>query len=109
MTDPRPLTEPGAYTLATREMDRLISKTQECDPFIVHRIRPRGWRVVRDVLLRRYELTVTIDADRALVERVLELNPDYLGPPGSPSRNAWNMRLQAALVNLGDCDLRGDL
>ena len=85
------------YRITTRENGCLVSVIPMADPFVNHCVRVRGWRNAVRVLFRRYELTVHIDADSDRVERVLELDPDHIGPPGSPSRRAWNAQLAGAL------------
>lgn len=92
-----PQAERASYTITTRENGALVSADEIVDPFVHHRVVPRGWRNALLVLRGRYELTVEIAADRELVERVLELNSDYLGPAGSPSREAWTAQLNNAL------------
>lgn len=90
------------YQLTTRECGRLVSETDEADPFVTHRVHVRGWRNALRVLFRHYEVEIRIGADRSLVERVLELDPDYLGPSGSPSRTAWNDQLANALHDFAE-------
>lgn len=89
--------ETPPYTVECRENGRRLSIEPIPDPFINTTIRPRGWRVALAVLRRRYSVTVVVGGDSATVERVLELDPDYIGPPGSKSREAWNAQLQGEL------------
>lgn len=89
----------GRYTLEIRERGRRLSHEPMPDPFHNTTIHPRGWRAALDVLLHRYTVTVIVGADAETVERVMELDPDYLGLPGSPSREAWNAQLHTSLEN----------
>lgn len=52
------------------------------------------------MLRGRYEVEVLVGGDRERIEQVLELNPDYIGPAGSKSREAWNAQLEGALSGL---------
>jgi hypothetical protein len=89
-----------AYTITISERGHQITHDPMPDPFHTTRIRTRGWRNALAVLLHRYELEIHVSADRDRAEAVLELNPDYLGPPGSASRRAWNAQLDRALHKL---------
>lgn len=89
------------YTLEIRENGRPLDDRPMPDPFHTTMIRPRGWRVLRDVLLRRYEIVVRVGADRETVERVSELDPDYKGAPGSKRRAEWDAELEGALGRSG--------
>lgn len=61
-----------------------------------------GWRdVLRSLLTRRsLVVEVCIGADSRTATRLLELDPDYLGPAGSPSRKAWDAALNERLGSL---------
>lgn len=58
-----------------------------------------GRRDLLRSLLTRRSLTVEvlIGADSRTATRLLELDPDYLGPAGSPSRKAWDAALNERL------------
>jgi hypothetical protein len=97
------------YSVRVSENGRPFSTRSIHDPFIHTRVYPRGWRVALRVLLGRYEVEVAVNADPETVEQVLELDPDYLGPIGSPRREAWNTQLNASLAAFAvqiedDCD-----
>jgi hypothetical protein len=98
-----------AYTLEIREQGKRLSKAPMPDPFHTTRIRPRGWRVALAVLFRRYEVEVLVGGDRERVEAVMELNPDYLGPAGSKSREAWNAQLERSLLDLAAREAEHDV
>lgn len=98
------MSEQRAYTVEVREQGRRLSVEPIPDPFICTRVMPRGLRAAFAVLFRRYEVEVLVGGDRDRIERVLELNPDYIGPPGSPSREAWNTQLNQAFREVGDGD-----
>lgn len=85
-----------AYTVEIRENGRRIALERIVDPFISTRVRPT-WKAAWAVLTGKYEVEVLVSGDRDRVEAVMELNPDYLGPAGSKSREAWNARLGEAL------------
>jgi hypothetical protein len=89
-----------AYTVEVRERGKRTSLTPIPDPFIRTTVYPSGWRNALRVLFRRYEVEVLVGGDRERVEAVMELNPDYLGPAGSKSREAWNRHLQGSLEKL---------
>lgn len=91
-----------SFTVEIRENGKRVSLTNEVDPFIHTTIRVRGWRQALAILLRRYEAEVVVNADHATVEAVLELNPDYLGEPGSRRRARWDKELDAALHSFAD-------
>lgn len=95
------------YTLTVTLNDKPVTfMERHADPFITTRV-TIGWRDrVKCLLRRRCEVTVSVGGDRDRVERVLELDPDYLGPPGSPSREAWNIELNAALHRYAEADDR---
>lgn len=86
----------AAYTVEIRENGHRLSHERIVDPFVNARIRPT-WRAAWQVLRGRYEVEVIVSGDRDRVEAVMELDPDYLGPAGSKSRQAWNAQLQGAL------------
>jgi hypothetical protein len=88
------------YTVEVRENGKRLALTPIVDPFVNTFVHPKGLRAAVRVLFGRYEASVHVSADHATVEAVMELNPDYLGPPGSASRTAWNEQLHAALANL---------
>jgi hypothetical protein len=97
------------YSVRVSENGRPFSTRSIHDPFIHTRVCPRGLRVALQVLLGRYEVEVAVNADSETVEQVLELDPDYLGPIGSPRREAWNAQLNASLAAFAvgiedDCD-----
>lgn len=91
-----------SYTIEYRENDRRLSVEPMPDPFVTATVHVRGWRNALKVLLRRYTVTAIVSADRETVERVFELNPDYLGARGSERREAWNAQLQHALERFAD-------
>lgn len=64
------------------------------------------WRDLLRSLLTRRSLTVqvAVSADKRTIERVCEMDPDYLGGPDSPSRKAWNASLHDALAAVGRDD-----
>ena len=66
----------------------------------------RGWRSALAVLLGRHELRLMVNAEPALVERVLELNPDYKGARGSLRRQQFDAEIQAALVAFANKEAR---
>lgn len=86
------------YTITVYVNDKPVTFNEPLtDPFHNTRVHI-AWRDLVRMLLRGHgEVTVSVSGDRDIVERVLELDPDYLGPPGSPSRTAWNAQLQGAL------------
>lgn len=67
------------------------------DPFHTTFIYPRGVLTALRVLFGRIGFQVQVSANPETVERVMELSPDYLGPPGSPSRLRWQAELEGAL------------
>lgn len=85
------------YEVEVRENDRRVSIERIVDPFIHTTIHPRGWRNAVRLLFRRLTFTVIVSGDSEIVERILELDDDYLGPPGSESRRKWDEQLQGAL------------
>lgn len=58
-----------------------------------------GWCELLCSLLTRRTLTVEVmvGSDSDTATRLLELDPDYLGPPGSASRTAWDAALHGRL------------
>jgi hypothetical protein len=85
------------YEIRVWEQWRQITHHAIEDPFIRTEIRPRGWRNALAVLLGRYSVRVHVSGDRETEEAVMELDPEYLGGPGSASRRAWNQSLERAL------------
>jgi hypothetical protein len=97
------VTEPQQrYSVAVWENGTILDRHPITDPFIRTTVRPRGWRVALMVLLGRYEVRVTVSADSETVERVLELDPDYLGAYGSNRRKAWDASLNEALASFAN-------
>jgi hypothetical protein len=89
-----------AYTVEIREQGKRLSLDAIPDPFIRTTLRPRGWRAALALLRGRYELEVLVSSDPVTCNAVMELDPDYLGPAGSPSREAWNAHVQQALGDM---------
>jgi hypothetical protein len=66
------------------------------DPFVRHTVWI-GWRdLLRGLLKRRLDVTVLIGGDRDVVEDVMELNGDYLGP-NCTRRDEFHVSLNASL------------
>lgn len=86
-----------AYTVEIRENGHRLSVERIVDPFVSASIKPRGWRAALDALLGRLEVEIIVGGDKDRVEAVMELDPDYLGPPGSESRTAWDAQINRAL------------
>jgi hypothetical protein len=60
-----------------------------------------GWRdLLRGLLRRRLVIRVMVGADRHTEEAVLALNPDHLGYADSPSRKAWDARVNEWMGDL---------
>lgn len=95
-----------SYTITTRVDGHSVEDDPRPldDPFVRHTIRPCGWRTALSVLFRRCEIDVIVGAHRDQVERVLELDPEYLGAPGSARRAEWNASLQSALSDFVGAD-----
>lgn len=87
----------SAYTVEVRENGNRLSLDPIPDPFISTRVRLRGWRSAWAVLRRGVEVEVIVGGDRTRINAVMELDPDYIGPAGSKSREAWNRQLKGAL------------
>lgn len=102
------MTDHCNYTVEVRERGRRLSLERIVDPFVCTRVAPKGWRAAWDVLRGRYEVEVLVNGDRERVEQVMELNPDYIGPAGSASREAWNAQLHGALSRLASDEQRED-
>jgi hypothetical protein len=92
------------YTIRTTINDEPIGEFARSipDPFVHHTVTV-GWRDLLRAVLRgkpmRVEIHVSADSDT--MTRVLELDPDYIGPTGSASRTAWNADLQGRLAEFG--------
>ena len=82
----------GHYTIAFQ--DRIP------DPFIRHTVRV-GWRDLLRALLTRRFLTVTVilGADPDIIEDVLELDADYLGPHCT-RRDEFGVSIAAAIRDI---------
>ena len=66
------------------------------DPFVRHTVTV-GWPdLLRGLLRRRLHVTVRIDADPDVVEDVLELDDNYLGPDCT-RRDAFNSHLNETI------------
>ena len=89
------------YRVEIRECGVPIDVVSVPDPFVRTAVVMHGWRVALAVLLGRWSIEVLVSADKATVERVLELNPDYLGAPGSERRKAWHAELNRRLATFG--------
>jgi hypothetical protein len=71
------------------------------DPFVRHTVLI-GWRdLLRGLLKRRLDVTVLIGGDKDIVEDVMELNADYLGPLDSTRRDEFNVVMNASLETFG--------
>lgn len=92
------------YRVEVRECGAPLSVDPIEDPFIHAEVVVCGWRAALAVLLGRYSVEVLVGADKATVETVLELNPEYLGAPESERRQAWNAQLNRALATFVDED-----
>lgn len=89
------------YVLTVRVDGKVEHTDQMVDPFLVsttHVKRRAWWRV----LLHGLSVEISVNADPETVERVMELGPDYIGPPGSKSRGRWNKELDAALHDFAE-------
>jgi len=79
------------------------------DPFVRHTIRIH-WRDLLSHLLhfRRFlTVTVIVGGDLDVMEAVLELDENYLGPRGSERHQKFNERLNRAMVqHVDDEDFR---
>ena len=67
----------GSYTLEIREKDKRLSIEPMPDPFHNTTIYVRGWRSALAVLLRRYRVSVHVNADRERVDQVMALDHTY--------------------------------
>lgn len=91
------------YTVSIAENNRTLSVQSMADPFHNTTIHPRGWKNALRLLFRRYKVNVVVSTyDPAYAEQVMELNPNYIGPPGSKSRERWNKELDASLHDFAD-------
>lgn len=88
------------YHLSTLVNERVVGEFMApiSDP-LVRTVVSVGWRdVLRSLLTRRtLAVEVMVGADSDTATRLLELDPDYLGPPGSASRTAWETELRGRL------------
>jgi len=70
------------------------------DPFVSTEI-TIGWPdLLRALLRRRLLVRFQVDADRELVEDVLELDGNYLGLPNCTRRSEFNGQIHAALSDM---------
>ncbi len=98
---PQPVTDMlfdhKGYRVEVRENDRVLSVDAVSEPFACTVVLPQGWRAALAVLLGRYRLEVHVAADQETRERVRELDPEYLGAPGSARRRAWDGHVNSVL------------
>lgn len=83
-----------------RKLRRTLDSRKIADPFIRTTIRPKGIVAAIAALFGWLEYQVWVDGDRTTIEKVMCLDDDYLGEPGSPRRTAWNDQVNAALGKL---------
>lgn len=85
------------YHITTRLGDRTIAFQERIpDPFARHTVTV-GWRdLLRGLWRRELKVTVIIDADRDLMEDVLELDDNYLGA-NCTRRDAFNSHVNEAI------------
>lgn len=88
------------YSIAIWENGGRLESKDMPDPFHTTTIRPRGLRAALAVLFGRYELQVMVNGSAETVERVLEINPDYKGVPGSERRALFDAEIAGALERL---------
>ena len=90
------------YTVTTYERGKVLQALDVNDPFIhtTFRLKP-GLRSRLEAawaaLSGRFEYAVTVGARSDVVERVCELDPDYLGAIGSERRQRWDQHFQRGL------------
>lgn len=92
------MTRPSYYVTTTVN-DHVIGEFMQPieDPFVRQTVTV-GWPdLLRALLRRRLVVVVRVGGDRKTVERVMEMNPDFLGGMNSPSRKAWNASLNERL------------
>lgn len=109
-SDPQTREHVPTYTVSVFDNDGSVDFMRPMeDPFIHTTIAQKpglrsrvvtAWRALRG----RLEYRIQVSADRETIERVMELNPDYIGPTGSPSRKAWDARLHESLAQIGEPD-----
>lgn len=97
------------YSVEVLENGRRLSARPIVDPFINTRVHPGGGLLGRlmvalQVLRGTYEVEVIVRGDSAIVEQVLELDPDYLGAWGSERRRQWDANLNNALASFAGAD-----
>lgn len=87
------------YWLTSRAGGRTLDWQKPLDDPFVHTRIVIGWRdLLRGLLRRHLAVTVQVGGDRDVIEDVLELNSDYLGPMLSTRRREFQQDLNKALV-----------
>lgn len=86
------------YHVTVRVNSRtLVLRHRTPDPFVNQRVIV-GWRdLLTSLLRRRAVVEVIVDGDRDVIEDVLDLDGDYLGPGQNTRRQAWNAHLNEAI------------
>jgi hypothetical protein len=97
----------AAYYVTTTVGDRVIGEFRQPIPDpLVRTTVTLSWRdLLRGLLRRSLTVEVNVGADSNTATLLLELDPDYLGPPGSASRTAWDASLRTALTTFAKPDL----
>lgn len=93
-------TGPRYHVTSQIEDETIAFQVPSEDPFIRQTVRIH-WRDLLSHLLhfRRFlTVTVIVGADLDVMEAVLELDGNYLGPPGSKRRREFNEQLGKAMV-----------
>lgn len=89
-----------SYNVTTKINDRVVGEFMAPIPDPLARtVVQVGWRdLLRSLLTSRtLVVEVCVGSDSRTATGLLELDPDYLGPAGSPSRKAWDAALNERL------------
>ena len=98
-----------SYNVTTRINDHVIGEFMAPipDPFARTTVTVSRRDLIRSLITRRtLTVEVLVNGDKRTVDRVLEMDPDYLGDSNSPSRKAWNAHLQESLASFGNAASR---
>jgi len=86
----------GRFTVQTMLGEQVISRVGIPDPFIYTRINISWYHLLVSLLLHgEMEITISINADKEVVDYVLEVDPDYIGTP--KRRAEFDQAVQRAL------------
>jgi hypothetical protein len=72
------------------------------DPFVRHVIHICWLDRLKSLFLRRLDVEVIVGGDAEIIEDVMELNSDYLGPMNSTRRKAFQSELNDAIGRFAD-------